>query len=198
MQLLTLLHWRLTAMQYIALLCAPMIISLIIFLFQVKSFNEGILLVDSVMTSPCAMCTSGTRHMPSSHCGHLLITTYSTMFCKYILQHLLLYYLEYIFLNWLPYYYILYYYFYFTLIYVLPVLLSCLLITSQERGGCYPGLTSGTHIHDWDLRLTRFLIDRSKLNNRVLIYLSYIPLDITFTLYIIDYTICAFPSGFCR
>ena len=114
-----------------------------------------ILLVDPVMSNPCAMCTSDTRHMPSSHCGHLLITTYSTMLYKYILQHLLLYYLEYIFLNWLPYYYILYYYFYFTLIYVLPVLLSYLLITSQERGGCYPGLTSGTHIHDWDLRLTR-------------------------------------------
>ena len=26
---------------------------------------------------------------------------------------------------------------------------------------CYPGLVSGTHIHDWDLRLTRFPIDLS-------------------------------------
>ena len=57
--------------------------------------------------------------------------------------------------------YIIFYYFYFTLIYVLPFLLSYLLITSQERGGCYPGLTSVTHIHDWDLRLTRFPINRS-------------------------------------
>ena len=159
MLLVTLLHWRLTDMQYIALLCAPMIISLIIILFQVKSFNNGILLVDPVMASPCTMCTSGTRHMPSSHCGHL--TTYSTMLYEYILQPLLLYYLEYIFLNWLPYYYILLYYFCFTLIYVLPFLHFYLLITSQERGGCYPGLTSGTHIHDWDLRLTRFPIDWS-------------------------------------
>ena len=68
-------------------------------------------------------------------------TDYSTMLCKYILQHLLMYYLEYIFLNWLPYWYILLFYFYFTLIYVLLFLLSSLLIISQERGGCYPGLT---------------------------------------------------------
>ena len=60
-------------MQYIALPCAPIFISMIIISFQVKSFNDGILLVDPVMSSTCAMCTSGTRHMPSSHRGHLLI-----------------------------------------------------------------------------------------------------------------------------
>ena len=37
-----------------------------------------------------------------------------------------------------------------------------------------------------------------KLNNRVLISLSYFPLDITFTLYSHWYTIFAFPSGSCR
>jgi len=82
-------------MQYIALLCAPMII----ILFQVKSFNNGILLVDLVMTTPCAMFTSGTRHMPPYQRGHLLFTSSITMLCKYILQHLPLYYLEYIFPN---------------------------------------------------------------------------------------------------
>ena len=93
------------------------------------------------------------------------LTDYSTMLCKYVLQHLFLYYLEYIYLNWLPYCYILYYfYFYFALIYVLPLFTHLLvLITSQERGGCYPGLTFGTYIHDWDLRLTRFrLIDQTQ------------------------------------
>ena len=155
MLFVTLLHWRLTDMQYIALLCAPMIISLIIILFQVKSFNDGILLVDSVMISPCAMCTSGTRHMPSSHCGHLLITTYSTMFCEYILHYLLLYYLEYIFLHWLPYCYILYF-----ITFILPWYVSFLFYSptclSQARRGegviqdSYPGLVSMTEI--WDLR----------------------------------------------
>ena len=55
--LVTLLHWRLTNMQYIALPCAPMFISIIIISFQVKSFNDGILLIDPVMSSTCAMCT---------------------------------------------------------------------------------------------------------------------------------------------
>ena len=71
--LVTLLHWRLTDIQYIVLPCTPMITSMIIISYQVKSFNDGDLLVDPVMSSPCAICTSGTRHMPSSHCGHLLI-----------------------------------------------------------------------------------------------------------------------------
>ena len=105
-------------------------------------------------------------------------TDYSTMLCEYILQHLLMYYLEYIFLNWLPYWYILLFYFYFTLIYVLPFLLSSLLITSQERGGCYPGLTLGTHIHDWDLRLTRFPIDRSNSIMSIDLSLIHFHLDI--------------------
>ena len=43
--------------------------------FHVKLFNGGVLLVDIVVSSTCAMCTSGTRHMyPSSHCFYLLIT----------------------------------------------------------------------------------------------------------------------------
>jgi len=104
-----------------------------------------ILLVDPVMSNPCVMCTSGTRHMPSSQCGHLLITTFSTM---------LLYYLEYIFLNWLPYYYILY------ITFILPWYMSFLFYSpaclSQARRGegviqdSYLGLISMTEI--WDLR----------------------------------------------
>ena len=142
-------------MQYIALLCAPMIISLIIILFQVKSFNDGILLVDPIMASPCAMCTSGIRHMLSSHCGHLLITTYFIMLREYILQYLLLYYLEYIFLNWLPYYYILYY-ITFILPWYMPFLFYSPACLSQARRGegviqdSHLGLISMTEI--WDLR----------------------------------------------
>ena len=60
-------------MQYIVLPCVPMIISMLIILFQVKSFNDGILLVDPVMSGTYAKCTSSTRHLLSSHCGHLLI-----------------------------------------------------------------------------------------------------------------------------
>ena len=84
-------------------------------------------------------------------------TDYSTMLlCKYILQYLLLYYLQDIFLNWLSYCYILYY-FCFTLIYVILLFTHLLvLITNQERGRCYPGLISGTRIYDWDLRFTIF------------------------------------------
>ena len=135
-------------MQYITLPCALMFISMLIISFQVKSFNDGILLVDPVMSFTCAMCTSGTRHMPSSHCGHLLIipscyanTFFNICFCIILNTYFLTDCLTTI-------YYIMLYYFYFTLIYVLSFLLSSLLITSQERGGCYPGLVSGTHIHD--------------------------------------------------
>ena len=84
-------------------------------------------------------------------------TDYSTMLCRYILQYLLLYYLEYIFFNWLPYCYILY-----NNTFILPwymsllFLLTYLLITRKGRRGCYPGLTSGTQNHDWELRLTIF------------------------------------------
>ena len=95
-------------------------------------------------------------------------------------------------------YYIILYYFYFTLIYVLSLFTHLLvLITSQERGGCYPGLTSVTHIHDWDLRLTRFQIDRSNSIMSIdlsLIYSIYIH---TYSI-IMDYTIFAFPLGSCR
>jgi len=60
-------------MQYIVLPYAPMLLSMIIISFQVKSFTDGIVLVDPAMSSTCALCTSGTRHMPSSYHGHLLI-----------------------------------------------------------------------------------------------------------------------------
>ena len=66
------LHWRLTVMQFIPLPCALMIISMITISFQVKSFNDGIFLVDPVMSSTCVLCISGTRHMPSSQSIHLL------------------------------------------------------------------------------------------------------------------------------
>ena len=135
-------------MQYIALSCAPMFIPMLIISFQVKSFNDGILLVDPAMSFTCAMCTSGTRHMPSSHCGHLLIippshanTFFNICLCIILNTYFLTDCLTAI-------YYIMLYYFSFTLICFLPFLLSSLLITSQERGGCYPGLTSMTQIHD--------------------------------------------------
>merc|ERR1712238_565110 len=83
--------------------------------------------------------------MPSSHCGHLLIippcyanTFFNICLCIILNTYFLTDCLTGIF----------YFYFYSTLIYVLPFLLSSLLITSQERGGCYPGLTLGTQIHD--------------------------------------------------
>ena len=145
--LVTLLCWRMIHMQYITLLCAPTIV----ILFQVKSFNNGIILVDPVITTPCAMFTSGTRHMSSNNRGHLLFISHYTMLCKYIFHNLPLYYLEYKFFNWLHYCYILYYV---ILLLFYPdeypsFLLFSLIITSLQREGWYPGLTLGTHIHDW-------------------------------------------------
>ena len=114
--IVTLLHWRLPDMQYMVLPCAPMFIPMLIFSFQVKSFNDGILLVDPVMTSTCTMCTSGTRHMYlSCHRVHLLITLscytntfFNICFCIILNTYFLTDCLTAI-------YYIMLYYFYFTL-----------------------------------------------------------------------------------
>ena len=104
------------------------------------------------------------------------LTDYSTMLCKYILQHLPLYYLEYIFLNGLPYCCMLYY---IILLLVYPDL--CPSFFTHLLAYHKPGegrVLSRTHI--WDLYLwlrskTYELLDWwIKLNNRVLIFLSYI------------------------
>jgi len=68
-------------MQYIALPCAPMTISMIIISFQVKSFNDGILLVGPVMSSTCALCTSGTRHLLLIIPPCYAITFFNICFC---------------------------------------------------------------------------------------------------------------------
>ena len=173
-------------MQYIALLCAPMIISLIIILFQVKSFNDGILLVDPVMSTTCAMCTSGTRHMPSSHRGHLLIippcyanTFFNICFCiilnTYFLTDCLttIYYITFI-LPW-----------YMSFLFYSP---ACL---SQARRGegviqdSYPGLISMTET--WDIYDSSITLNKSIDLTLIYSFRHYI------TLYIIDYTIFALP-----
>ena len=153
----TLLNWRLTDMQYIALLCTPMIISMIIIIFQVKSFNDGILLVDPVISSTFAICTTSVlRYMLFSHRVHLLIIPpcyYANTFfniCFYIIFKTyfltdcptVIYYITFV-LPW-------YMSFFFLLTYL------CL---SQTRRGedviqdSYLGLASMTEI--WDLQYFR-------------------------------------------